>query len=172
MIRHAMNVIKLSVDHLNPGQVPVIAVDQPLYAVAKNQWRWASHYGEDKFVVVFGGLHIEMAFLKVLGDWLEGSGWTVVLSDANVATPGTANSFLKATNVTRLEGAHQVTACSLFILLKRAYQRYVDGMGNGALSFDEWCNHQRRKVPQFQYWHTALQLELLLLVFLKVAPPC
>ena len=40
-------------------------------------------------------------------------------------------------------------------------------MGNGALSFDEWCNHQRRKVPQFQYWHTALQLELLLLVFLK-----
>lgn len=35
MIRHAMNVIKLSVDDLNPGQVPVIAVDQPLYAVAK-----------------------------------------------------------------------------------------------------------------------------------------
>lgn len=124
MIRHAMNVIKLSVDHLNPGQVPVIAVDQPLYAVAKEiQWRWASHYGEDKFVVVFGGLHIEMAFLKVLGDWLEGSGWTVVLSDANVATPGTANSFLKATNVTRTRRAHQVTACSLFILLKRAYQR-------------------------------------------------
>lgn len=70
MIRQAMNVIKLSVDHLNPGQVPVIAVDQPLYAVAKEiQWRWASHYGEDKFVAVFGGLHIEMAFLKVLGDW-------------------------------------------------------------------------------------------------------
>ena len=35
MIRHAINVTKLSVDHLNPGQVPVIAVDQPLYAVAK-----------------------------------------------------------------------------------------------------------------------------------------
>lgn len=114
MIRHAMNVIKLSVDHL----------DQPLHAVAKEiQWRWASHYGEEKFVVVFGGLHIEMAFLKVLGDWLEGSGWTVVLSDANVAKPGTANSFLKATNVTRTRRAHQVTACALFILLKRAYQR-------------------------------------------------
>lgn len=64
-----------------------------------------------------------MAFLKVLGDWLEGSGWTVVLSDANVAKPGTANSFLKATNVTRTRRAHQVTACALFILLKRAYQR-------------------------------------------------
>ena len=45
-----------------------------------------------------------MAFLKVLGDWLEGSGWTVVISDVNVATPGTANSFLKATNVAALEG--------------------------------------------------------------------
>ena len=64
-----------------------------------------------------------MAFLKVLGDRLEGSGWTVVLSDVNVATPGTANSFLKATNVTRTRRAHQVTACSLFILLKRAYPR-------------------------------------------------
>ena len=40
-------------------------------------------------------------------------------------------------------------------------------MDNGALSFEEWCNHQRRKVALFQYWHTALQLELLLLVFLK-----
>ena len=43
MIRHAMNVIKLSVDNLNPGKVPVIVVDQPLYAVAKEiQCRWAS----------------------------------------------------------------------------------------------------------------------------------
>ncbi|KAK3753825.1 hypothetical protein QZH41_005373 [Actinostola sp. cb2023] len=35
MIRHAMNVIKECVHHLNPGQVPVIAMDQPLYTVAK-----------------------------------------------------------------------------------------------------------------------------------------
>ena len=64
-----------------------------------------------------------MAFLKVLGDWLEGSGWTVVLSDTNVASPGTANLLLKATNMTGTRRAHQKTACSLFILLKRAHQR-------------------------------------------------
>ena len=40
-------------------------------------------------------------------------------------------------------------------------------MDNDALSFEGWCNHQRRKVPQFQYWHTAVQLDLLLLNFLK-----
>ena len=124
MIRHAMDVIKISVDHLNPGQVPVIALDQPLYTVAKEiQWTWPDHYGEDKFVAFFGGLHIELGFLKLTGEWLEGSGWTVALADANVATAGTAESFLKVTSVTRTRRAHQVTACSLYVLLKRAYQR-------------------------------------------------
>lgn len=53
----------------------MIALDQPLYAVAKEiQWNWSDIYGEEKFVVMFGGLHIEMAFLKVVGGWLEGSG--------------------------------------------------------------------------------------------------
>ena len=35
MIRHGMDVIKKSVDFLNAGQTPVIAFDQPLYALAK-----------------------------------------------------------------------------------------------------------------------------------------
>jgi hypothetical protein len=35
MISHAMNVVKKAVEILNPGQVPIITVDQPLYAVAK-----------------------------------------------------------------------------------------------------------------------------------------
>ena len=59
----------------------------------------------------------------MLGDWLEGSGWTVALADANVASPGTAESFLKATSVTRTRRAHQVTACALFVLLQTAYDR-------------------------------------------------
>lgn len=124
MIRHAMAVIKLSVEQLNPGQVPVIAFDQSLFAVAKEiQWLWPSDYGEKKFVIVFRGLHIEMAYLKVIGDWLERSGWTVALADANLAIPGTVESFLKATSVTRTRRVHQVTACSLYLLLKSAYQR-------------------------------------------------
>lgn len=35
MIRHSMDVIKLAVQKLNSGQVPVITLDQPLYAIAK-----------------------------------------------------------------------------------------------------------------------------------------
>ncbi len=83
MIKHAMDVIKLSVNHLNPGQVPVIALDQPLYAVVKEiQWRMRDNNGEDKFVMVFSGLHVEQAFLKVNGQWLKNSRWTAALVDA------------------------------------------------------------------------------------------
>ena len=56
MIRHAMDVIKACVNYryLNPGQVPVVAVDQPLSAVAKQiQWNWKDSYGENKFVIMF-----------------------------------------------------------------------------------------------------------------------
>jgi hypothetical protein len=38
-------------------------------------WLWSDEYVEGQYAVLFGSLHIEMAFLKVIGDWLEGSGW-------------------------------------------------------------------------------------------------
>ena len=68
MIRHAMGVVKQAVNHVNPNQTPVIALNQPLYAIAKQiQWNWSDIYGEEKFVIMIGALHIEMAALKTLG---------------------------------------------------------------------------------------------------------
>ena len=41
MIHHSMDVVKKAVEILNPGQVPVIAMNQPLYVLAKQiQWNW------------------------------------------------------------------------------------------------------------------------------------
>ena len=61
MIRHSMtSVTKMAIQHLNQGQVPI-----------KIQWQWPGTYGEQKFVIVLGGLHIKMAAWKVLGNWLE-----------------------------------------------------------------------------------------------------
>ena len=34
MVKHGMGVIKKAIHHVNPGQIPVMAVDQPLYALA------------------------------------------------------------------------------------------------------------------------------------------
>ena len=67
MIKHTMDVIRNAVQHLNPGQTPVVTFDQPLFALAKQiQWKWPEEYGEQKFVIVFGGLHIETTALKTL----------------------------------------------------------------------------------------------------------
>ena len=107
MIKHSFCVVKSATQHLNPGQTPVLTFDQPLYAIAKQiQWAWPNDYGEDKFVIMMGGLHIEMAALKTLGDWLKGSGWPQALVQAEITTPGTADSLLRAAHVTRTRRVH------------------------------------------------------------------
>lgn len=169
MIKHGMNIIKQAVEHLNTGQIPVIAVDQPLYSLAKYiQWQYPATHGEDKFVIMFGGLHIEMAFLKVIGDWLRDSGWTEALSDAHVASSGVADSFLKASHVTRTRRAHQVTACSLYILLHKAYTHYCSTLpkDNEPLPLEEWVS-KNKSCPTFRFWWIVLSLEILLLLFVK-----
>lgn len=80
-----MTKIRDIVAFLNPGQIPVVAADQPLYALAKQiQWQWPE-YKEDIFIVMFGGLHIELATLRSAGAILQDSGWTSALSEAGVA---------------------------------------------------------------------------------------
>ena len=123
MIKHSINITKTAIQHLNPGQTPVLACDQPLYALAKKfQWTWSASHGKDHFVVMLGGRHIEMATLKLLGDWLEVSGWTNALIQAVIASSGTVNSFIHASHVTKTCHAHQVMAASLYIkpTVKRA----------------------------------------------------
>lgn len=81
MIKHVMNIFKQITEEFNPGQVPVMVVDHPLYTLAKLvQMNETATYGEYKFLVMLGGLHIEMAAFRALGDWLEGSGWTKVIN--------------------------------------------------------------------------------------------
>ncbi len=67
------DVLQAPVQHVNPGQIPVICVSQPLYTKLKQQqWPVHSQHEEDKFVILFGELHTVMTCYKVLGHWLEG----------------------------------------------------------------------------------------------------
>ena len=79
---------------------------------------------EKHVVIMFGGLHIEMAALKALGKWIDGSGLIEALANASVASSGVAESFLIASHVTRTRRAHQVTAAALHILMNNAYIDY------------------------------------------------
>ena len=84
---------------------------------------------QEQLVVMFGGLHIEIAALKALGDLLENSGWTGALIQAYMPVlphlGRTADSFLKASHVTRTQRAHQITACSL---QQKAYTENCNGV--------------------------------------------
>ena len=162
MIAHSMKVVKMAIQHVNPSQVPVIALDQPLFALAKQiQWSLVE-YNEDRFVVMLGGLHIEMAAFKMLGKWVSGSGWSEAICNAGVATQGVAESFLTASHLTRTRRAHQVTAASLFVLMRTAYNDYVARMKENErpLSEEEWKKAVAEKCPQFRYWSSVLDLEL------------
>ena len=167
MIRHSMDIVREAVKFLNPEQVPVVALDQPLFAIAKLvQWNWPEVYGEDKFVVLLEGLHIEMAFLSTIGDLLDGSGWTSILAEAGVTTPGKADALLKSSHVKRAMYAHTVTCSTLWTLLHQAFEAYREEDPQ-PLSFEDWCIRQRESHPQFDYWYTVWKVELLLLVFVR-----
>lgn len=111
-----------------------------------------------------------MAAMKTAGDWLQGSGWIQALVQAEVATAGTADSFLRAAHVGRTRRAHQVTAATLHILQHNAHSKYTERANAGdeeALDFDAWCNLRAENCPQFQYWTTVLLLELSILLYVR-----
>ena len=59
MQKHAMLISKKATDFINPGQVPVIVGDCPLYVQQKKcQWKFPDEVGESKMVCFMGFLHI------------------------------------------------------------------------------------------------------------------
>ena len=167
MIKHAMDVIIKATKHLNESQTSVIAFDQPLYAIAKTiQWALPNEYGPSELVVMLGPLHIEMAYLSALGDWLENSGWTTLIQNASVTRSGVAESLLSGHDVVRTKYCHQITACVLNSLMHKAYDQY-SATAENQLDFKSWCIDMESQYPQFKYWFIALQLQLILLSFLR-----
>ncbi len=168
MISHSLNIVKDAVKELNPDQVPFVTMDQPLYAIAKKlQWDFPDILGEDKCVVLLGGLHIEMAILKCLGDWLSESGLCNALVLAKIESPGKAEAFLKGSHVTRTRHIHQVTVC---IFLAKAYTQYSDDQAakeHNAVSIDEWLSTESQNSPTVQFWYLTMCIQLMLLVFIR-----
>ena len=111
--------------------------------------------------------HHMMAALRMAGCFVKGSGWTKVLDQAGVATLGTAEGFLSASNVTKTRYAHQVTPCALYHLLREAYSLYEqDDVKDSSMTFAGWHTEKLTKVPVFEYWNMLLNLELDILAFI------
>ena len=166
MVKHSMNIIRQSTIFLNPGQIPVMAVDAPLFRLAKLiQWKWPQTHGEDAFVIMFGGLHIEMKYWETIGNYLDSSGWTDAIIKAGITTPGTADSFLRCSHLTRTRHMHQVSALAVATLQQEAFLTMCDESSEKAM--ENWRTEMIEKSPTFQFWDTILHLELLGLIFVR-----
>ncbi len=124
---------------------------------------------------MFGGLHIEMAKLRSVGTLLQDSCWTNAIAEAGVTSAGRAESLLSASIVTRTRQAHQITACSLYRLMKEAYQDYCSESkesGRSTLKFEALCDRRRHESPQFQFWHLVLDMELVIFTLIRSFREC
>jgi hypothetical protein len=46
MVKHGIDIISSITQYLNPGHVPVVPCDQPIFAIGKQvQWSWPQQYG-------------------------------------------------------------------------------------------------------------------------------
>lgn len=160
-MRHAIDTIMAITEHVNPGQRPVIAQDQPLFKIAKYiQWAWPEQYKHCIFMM--GGLHIEMELMRILGSLLSGSGWVYAFSKSGSFGAGAADSFLKVIHVKKSRYAHEITACCLHALQYQAYEAESEAM-TAPLSFTEWHTIKKNDSTHFFFWDLILKLEKLLL---------
>lgn len=110
---------------------------------------------------MLGGLHVEMASLKVLGNWLTGTGWAEALCSAGVVTQDVADSLLTASHLSRTRRAHQITVMYLCTLMCRAYQKHASSRDeNEAVKIFHDSTDKSSKCRQFLYWANVLELEL------------
>ena len=107
-------------------------------------------YSEDRYIVMMGSLHIEIASLNMIGQWLTNSGWECVLVQADITIPGRANAILKASHVTRSRYTHQITACALHVLQRKSYEA-DSSITNQQIEFKDWVEEKTEKYPQFKF---------------------
>ena len=81
-----------------------------------------------------------------------------------VATPGTAESFLKVSHLARTRRAHKITASVLYVLQQSAYDHYKATLpaSEVPLEFNTWCVKMVSTQPQFSFWSQVLELEILI----------
>ena len=90
----------------------------------------------------------------------------MALTDAGIASSGTADSFLKATHLTRTRHAHQVTMLALAKLQREAWQTFASSNLED-ISFEIWRQNMRARSPTFLYWDLIFEFEMMTLIFIR-----
>ncbi|MES9879344.1 MAG: hypothetical protein ABW185_00490 [Sedimenticola sp.] len=152
MQKHAMLVAKKAIAFVNPGQIPVIEGDCPLYARQKRcQLLFPQEIGEQQMVCMIGFLHLEMCTQEAGGKLMGGSGWERMFHLANIFTPGVAASLLGGKHVKRTRQAYLLTLAWLEILRRHAYDKYCQQHGPHE-TLDMWELRLLSTSPTACYW--------------------
>ena len=123
MMYHTIKIVSSTISKLNPNQIPIIVGDQPIFSLLKQvQWRYPETYREDKLVIFMGGLHLEMSLWTAIGKLLNNSGWDNIVAEAEVTTPGTAESLLRAAHLKKTRLVHEI---SLVAFTKLKYDAFL-----------------------------------------------
>ena len=125
LLVHLLRHTKKGQEFLNPGQTPVLGADQQVYALLKQlQWKFPEEFGEHKFVIMLGGLHIEDKIYLMLGKVIRGSGWEWAMAKADILTSGRLSSALDDNHIERSRYVQKVSLAAFSILKYEAYTAY------------------------------------------------
>jgi hypothetical protein len=72
---------------------------------------------QDKLVVLLGGLHISMCFLKTIGDHMNGSGLAETWVESDLLGPNATEHVINGKAYKRAMHAHKLTSQALWHIL-------------------------------------------------------
>ena len=119
-------------------------------------WTFPDELGEQKFVIMMGGLYIEMTLCHTLGDILRDSGWVEIIVES-----GTAASFLTAADPMKTRYTHQVTVAALTTIHQDAYSS-----ADMNLPVGEWMSRNAEMNPTFTFWMLSMKYQQLVMLFM------
>ena len=64
------------------------------------------------------------------GNWLDGSDWITALTNSGISTSGKPQSFISIHHICRTRYMQQVSTAALYMLMRQAYDHYVDKTTN------------------------------------------
>ena len=122
-ILHVLKIACKLTQYLNPGQIPVVETDQPLYQTAKKlQAKYPDEeFSENKLFLSLGSLHTEKMLWQMSGDLQDGSGIVTAFANSGIETFG-IKTFLTCNSITITRHHKQILVVALEILKLRAYE--------------------------------------------------
>ena len=158
-----MEIIKKTINYLNPGQTPVDVCDQPVYALTKKiQWRYPDKFGNSSYFCLFGGLHFEQCILTIHGELIKGSGLENVISNIDMSVTGTV-SVVNGNHIKQSRYRLQTSLCAMFIKLKAAKEK-----SSSIISVFEWLELRKKQNDMCYYWYLIFTFQLDILLYIRL----